>query len=138
VLVQGEGLNGSFEIFPIAGKPYQGPSIRSAGETHRAALRSAFQWVFSMRGPTRELLAASEVIESRLGMPEGLLARVVAPTEDGMLLLNLWASEELRRASNDDPAHQAILRERGIAELTAHTTVERYEAARFTLGSTNP
>jgi hypothetical protein len=92
----------------------------------------------SMRGPTRELLAASEVIESRVGMSEGLLARVVAPTEDGILLLNLWASEELRRASNDDPAHQEIVQASGIAELAEETTVQRYATSRFTLRSTNP
>jgi hypothetical protein len=89
----------------------------------------------SMRGPTPELLAASEAIERRLGMPEGLLARFLAPTDDGILLVNLWASEELRRASNDDPAHREIVRASGIAELASETTVERYETVRFSLGS---
>jgi hypothetical protein len=89
--------------------------------------------IVSMRGPTRELLAAAEVIERRLGTPDGLLARVIAPSEDGIELVNLWASEEQRRASNDDPAHQEIVRASGIADLTEATTVQRYETSRFSL-----
>ena len=68
-------------------------------------------------------------------MPQGLLARAIAPTDDGIVLVNLWASEELRRASNEDRAHERVVRESGIADLTEGTTVRRYETSRFGLGS---
>ena len=91
--------------------------------------------VVSMRGPTEDLLAASDRIERGIGMPDGLLARAVAPTEDGIVLVNLWANEELRRASNDDPAHREIVQASGIAELAEDTTAHRYETSRVGLGS---
>lgn len=91
--------------------------------------------IVSMRGPARELLAASDLIEQRLGMPVGLLARVVAPSDDGILLVSLWASEDLRRASNDDPTHQEAVRASGIASLAEETTVRRYETPRFSLAA---
>jgi hypothetical protein len=91
--------------------------------------------IVSMRGPTPDLLAAADRIERGIGSPEGLLARAVAPTDDGIVLVNLWASEDLRRASNDDPAHEQVLRESGIADVTESTAVARYETARFSLGS---
>jgi hypothetical protein len=51
------------------------------------------------------------------------------------VLVNLWASEELRRASNEDRAHEQAVRESGIADLTEGTTVRRHETSRFSLGS---
>jgi hypothetical protein len=96
---------------------------------------TAVLMVVSMRGPTPDLLAAADRIERGIGMPDGLLARAVAPTDDGIVLVNLWASEELRRASNEDPAHEQVVRESGIADLTEGTTVRRYETARFRIGS---
>jgi hypothetical protein len=91
--------------------------------------------IVSMRGPTEDLIAASDRIELGIGMPERLLARVIAPTEDGIVLVNLWASEEMRRASNDDPAHKKIVQASGIAELAEDTTARRYETSRLRLGS---
>jgi hypothetical protein len=91
--------------------------------------------IVSMRGPTRELVAASDLLEERLGMPDGLLARVVAPSEDGIILVNLWASEELRLASNDDPAHADVVRGSGLADLAQETVAQRYETSRFTLAA---
>jgi hypothetical protein len=91
--------------------------------------------VVSVLGPTPDLLAAADRIERGMGMPEGLLARAIAPSDDGILLVNLWASEELRRASNEDPAHEQVVRDSGIADLTEGRTVRRYETSRFGLGS---
>ena len=89
--------------------------------------------IVAMRGPTAALLAASDRIERGIGMPDGLLARVVTPSEDGILLVNLWASEELRRASNEDPAHEEIVRASGIEDVAETATVQRYETERATL-----
>jgi hypothetical protein len=79
--------------------------------------------IVSMRGPTGDLLAASDRIERGVGMLDRSVARVVAPTEDRIALVNLWASEALRRASNDDPAH------REIVEGVASRNQPRYDRA---------
>jgi hypothetical protein len=91
--------------------------------------------IVSMRGPTEDLLVASDRIVCGIGMPDGLLARVIAPTEDGIMLVNLWASEEQRRASNDDPTHQEAVQASGIAKLAEATSIARYETSHLSLGS---
>lgn len=111
------------------------PPPPEADPATRLGVEMAVLMIVSMRGPTEDLLAASDRIERGIGMPDGLLARVIAPTEDGIVLVNLWASEELRRASNDDPAHQEIVRASGIAELAVDATAHRYETSSLGLGS---
>jgi hypothetical protein len=91
--------------------------------------------IVTMRGPTPQLLAASEAIERTVGMPAGLIARVIAPSEEGVVLVNVWASETLRRASNDDPRHRAAVQESGIASLAKETTVLRFETSRVDIAS---
>jgi hypothetical protein len=90
--------------------------------------------IVRMRGPTQRLLAAAEMIEGRIGMPAGLLARVVAPSEDGIVLVNLRAGEEARRASDDAPEHRAAVRASGIESLAQETIVERHETTSFGFG----
>jgi heme-degrading monooxygenase HmoA len=87
-----------------------------------------------MRGPTKPLLAAAEDVERRMGMPDGLLARVVATSEDGIVLVNVWASEDARRASNDAPEHRAAVRASGIESLAEETIVERLETTSVAFG----
>jgi hypothetical protein len=91
--------------------------------------------IVSMRGPRSELLAACETIELGLGMPPGLLLRVLAPSDDGVVLVNLWANEDLRRASNDNPAHRSIVQASGLATLAVDSTVQRLDAARVDLAA---
>lgn len=91
--------------------------------------------IVTMRGPTPQLLAASETIERTVGMPAGLIARVIAPSEDGVVLVNVWASETLRRASNDEPRHRAAVQKSGIASLAEETTVLRLETSRVEIVS---
>ena len=91
--------------------------------------------IVTMRGPTPQLVAASATIERAVGMPAGLLARAIAPSEEGIVLVNVWASETLRRASNDDPRHRAAVHESGIASLAEETTVLRFETSRVEIAS---
>jgi hypothetical protein len=67
-------------------------------------------------------------------MPDGLLARVVAPSEDGIVLVNLCAGEEARRASNDVPERRAAVRASGIESLAEETIVVRHETTSFGFG----
>ena len=46
--------------------------------------------MLELDGPTDALLAAASA-RRHLGTPEGLLARIVAPTPTGIVLWQLWA-----------------------------------------------
>lgn len=85
--------------------------------------------IVRMEGEPAPLLAAAERALEAVGMPDGLLARALAPTPTGVLLMNLWSDEEARRRSNDDPAHRRALVESGIEGVTTRRVVERYETA---------
>jgi hypothetical protein len=74
--------------------------------------------IVEMEGDTEALTRASEAICDRIGMAPGLLARVIAPTETGIVLVNVWASEEARQASQADPVHAAAIAESGLAQVT--------------------
>ena len=65
--------------------------------------------VLELQGDTPELMAAAEELDRRLARPEGLLARIVAPTDDGIVLFQLWESPEARQRHADDPAHVEAL-----------------------------
>lgn len=63
--------------------------------------------MLELEGETPELMEASEELERRLPAPEGLLARIVAPTEDGTVHFQLWESVEARPAM---PIARSMLR----------------------------
>jgi hypothetical protein len=78
------------------------------------------------------------MIKGRIGMPYGLLPRVVAPSEVGIVLVNLWGGEEARRASNDVPGRRAAVLASGIESLAEETIVERHEATSFGSAGARP
>ena len=82
-------------------------------------------------GPTDALLAAGEALERHLGTPEGLLARIVAPTPTGIVLWQLWASAAERERHAADPRHAAALRESGMTGLITATRARSFENARL-------
>ena len=65
-------------------------------------------------GDTEALIAAGHAIEDKLGTPEGLQVRIVAPTEKGIVLFQLWRSQEDRQRNADDPRHREALEESGM------------------------
>src|SRR5213592_4818133 len=65
--------------------------------------------MLELQGETGDLMAAAEEIDRRLPHPDGLLARIVAPTDDGMVLFQLWESAEARQRNADDPMHAEVL-----------------------------
>jgi hypothetical protein len=70
--------------------------------------------MLEMEGDTAELMAAAEELDRRLPAPEGLLARITAPTDDGMVLFQLWESAEVRQRNADDAGHAEALAESGM------------------------
>ncbi len=65
-------------------------------------------------GDPDALIAAGHAVEAKLGTPEGLLVRIVAPTETGIALFQLWATPEDRQRNADDPGHRAALEASGV------------------------
>src|SRR5687767_11237100 len=73
--------------------------------------------MLELEGETRDLMTASEKLEALLPTPDGLLARIVAPTDDGMVLFQLWDSADARRLHAEDPAHAEALSSSGMRSL---------------------
>ena len=82
-------------------------------------------------GDPGALLAAGAALEKRLGTPAGLLVRVVAPTETGIALFQLWATPADRQRNADDPGHRAALEASGV--LAAATGMRARSFADATL-----
>jgi hypothetical protein len=77
-----------------------------------------------MRGNTDRLLEASDRLSEAFGMPEGLIAQVTAPTDEGIVLMQLWESDEHRTRANDDPANREALQASGLLQETISGSAE--------------
>ncbi len=65
--------------------------------------------MLELQGETSDLMAASQELDRRLPQPDGLLTQIVAPTDDGMVLFQLWDSADARQRNANDPAHAEAL-----------------------------
>jgi hypothetical protein len=90
-----------------------------------------------MNGNTERLLEAADRLSAAFGMPPGLTAQVAAPTEEGIVIMQLWASEDQRREANEGPGHEALI-ESGILRETLSGTSEAYETERVQLADVVP
>ena len=82
--------------------------------------------IMEMKGDSDRLLAAADEIGRLAPVADGLLARVLAPTDDGTILIHLWESETARTAWNANPAPHAALRASGIQTLATERIVREY------------
>ncbi|MEZ5080518.1 MAG: hypothetical protein R2878_07685 [Thermoleophilia bacterium] len=86
-----------------------------------------------MVGDQEALEKATLRAAAAIGAPDGLLVRVVARADDGVVLINLWANPERRQQANDDPSHIAAIVGSGIDEATITRTAESYDVLDFTV-----
>jgi hypothetical protein len=77
-----------------------------------------------MRGNTDRLLEASDRLSEAFGMPDGLIAQVTASTDEGIVLMQLWESEEHRTRANDDPDNREALQASGLLRETISGSAE--------------
>jgi hypothetical protein len=70
--------------------------------------------VLELDGDTASLMAAGSALAGLLVAPRGLMARIVAPTESGIMLFQLWRTPEDRQRNADDPGHREALEASGI------------------------
>ena len=89
--------------------------------------------MLELDGDTRALLAAGARLEARLGTPPGLVARMVAPTDRGIVLFQLWASAEARQRNADDPAHGEALAASGLPGLVTGSRARAFDGATLEL-----
>ncbi len=73
--------------------------------------------ITELLGPPVELLEASDRIAAEVGERDGLLLRLRGTTTDGVVVINLWDSEEARAAATADHAHAAARERSGIGEI---------------------
>ena len=69
--------------------------------------------VLEMDGSTDALLAAAADLESRRPT-SAMLARVVAPTENGVVVATFWESAEARDGYQSQPEHREALQASGL------------------------
>jgi hypothetical protein len=85
--------------------------------------------MLELDGDTADLMAALGELDRRLPAPEGLLVRIAAPTEHGLVLFQLWESAEARKRHADDPAHAEALEVSGMKQLARGMRSRAFDAA---------
>jgi hypothetical protein len=84
-------------------------------------------------GDTQQISAALVELERLLPQPAGVLVRIVAPTDAGLVLFQLWESAEARQANADNPAHTDALRESGMLDAMTASRSRVFEDAQLSL-----
>jgi hypothetical protein len=85
-----------------------------------------------MRGKTDRLLEASDRLAEVFGTPDGLKAQVTAATDEGIVLMQIWESDEQRQLANEDPRNRDALQSSGLLRETLSGSAEVYETDRVT------
>ncbi|MGH2917291.1 MAG: hypothetical protein ACRDLS_01635 [Solirubrobacteraceae bacterium] len=88
--------------------------------------------ILEMDGPTDALLAAAADLEARRPTPV-VLARMVAPTESGVVVATFWESSEARDDYQSQPEHGEALRASGLLDAVTEMRSRAFEDADLTL-----
>jgi len=85
-----------------------------------------------MDGSTDALLAAAADLESRRPT-SAILARVVAPTENGVVVVTFWESAEARDDYQSQPEHREALQASGLLDAAKDMRSRVFEDAKLEL-----
>jgi hypothetical protein len=85
--------------------------------------------MLELDGDTDALLSALGELGSQLGTPPGLLVRIIAPTQTGVALFQLWQSAEARERNAADPHHREALQASGVLALSTARRSRVFEGA---------
>jgi hypothetical protein len=88
--------------------------------------------VLEMDGSTEALLAAAADLEARRPT-SAILARVVAPTENGAVLATFWESAEARDGYQSEPQHREALQASGLLDAVTEMRSRVFEDAELKL-----
>ena len=73
----------------------------------------------------------SSDVMSEVGRGHGLILHAAAKTDEGLVIVNLWPSEDGSRAAAADPRRLGVMRERGLSAEQIHP--EHHEVASYVL-----
>jgi hypothetical protein len=88
--------------------------------------------ILEVDGDTEALLAAAADLEARRPAP-AVLARVIAPTEDGAVVCTFWESAEAREDHQSQPEHSEALQASGLLDAMTGSRSRVFEDAELTL-----
>jgi hypothetical protein len=88
--------------------------------------------ILEMDGSTEALLAAAADLEARRPT-SAILARIVAPTESGVVVATFWESAEARDAYQSEPEHREALQASGLLDAVTEMRSRVFEAAELQL-----
>jgi len=80
-------------------------------------------------------MAAVDQVTRLAPHPDGVLAQAIARTEDGVMLVRIWESEQAHEAWAENPEHHAALRASGIFEVSQSRTSRAYQTDQVSLGA---
>ena len=83
--------------------------------------------ILEHKGDPERLMAAGKELAHLMPHPDGVLVEAIAPTEDGILLVHIWESEQARAAWAKNPEHRAALKASGIFEASQSRASRAYE-----------
>lgn len=89
--------------------------------------------MLELDGDTAALLEATARLEDLLPSPEGLRLRIVAPTDDGIVLFQLWETPEARQRNADQPGHAEALEASGMTARVRASRAHAFDDAVLTL-----
>lgn len=88
--------------------------------------------ILEMDGAPDALLAAAADLEARRPT-SAVLARVVAPTETGVVVATFWESAESRDAYQSQPEHQEALQASGMLDVVTAMRSRVFDQAELRL-----
>ena len=88
--------------------------------------------ILEMDGSTEAVLAAAADLESRRPT-SAILARVAAPTDEGVVLATFWESAEARDAYQSQPEHREALQASGLLDAVKDMRSRVFEDAELRL-----
>ena len=89
--------------------------------------------ILEMDGDPDALLAAAAELEARRPT-SAITARVVAPTEGGVVVCTVWESAAARDAYQSEPEHQEALQASGLMAAVTDMRSRVFENAELSLG----
>lgn len=88
--------------------------------------------ILEVDGSTDALLAAAADLEARRPT-SAMLARVVAPTESGVVVATFWESAEARDGYQSQPEHREALQASGMLDAVTEMRSRVFEDAQLKL-----
>jgi len=88
--------------------------------------------ILELDGSTEAVLAAAADLEARRPT-SAILARIVAPTESGVVVATFWESAEARDGYQSEPEHREALQASGLLDAMTEMRSRVFEDAELRL-----